>query len=164
MLWVYRNAPHDVTKEKTSFLMFGVNLRSPTEAALLPPDSVEPSDVADYRRELIPSLSSARDLAVGNIKKGQESSKKCYGLKSRVTNFDIGDWVLVRFPQDESRRNHKMSKPWHCPYRFMEKNDPYMTVVPIYFPESGKIQIHLSRVCLCPPKWPDGFYWYSGRL
>ena len=34
-----RNAPHDTT---VSFLLFGWNCRSPTEAALLPVDDVEP--------------------------------------------------------------------------------------------------------------------------
>ena len=36
VLWAYRNAPHESTKEKPSFLMFGLDLRSPTEATLLP--------------------------------------------------------------------------------------------------------------------------------
>uniref|UniRef100_A0A1X7U6W1 Integrase catalytic domain-containing protein n=1 Tax=Amphimedon queenslandica TaxID=400682 RepID=A0A1X7U6W1_AMPQE len=34
--WAYQNTPHEATKEKPSFLMFGVDLRSPTEAASLP--------------------------------------------------------------------------------------------------------------------------------
>ena len=34
LLWVYRNAPHDTTAEKPSFLLFGWDYRSPTEAAL----------------------------------------------------------------------------------------------------------------------------------
>ena len=45
VLWAYRIALHETTKEKPSFLMFGLDLRSPTEAALLPTDPLEPSDV-----------------------------------------------------------------------------------------------------------------------
>ena len=48
------------------------------------------------------------------------------------------------------------------PYRVTQKNDPDVTVVPVYFPESGSIQVHQSRVCCCP-KWPTGFYWYGGN-
>ena len=62
VLWAYRNAPHGTTKEKPSFLMFGLDLRSPTEAALLPAESLEPTDVDDYREQLILSLSSAGSL------------------------------------------------------------------------------------------------------
>ena len=60
VLWAYRNTPHEATKEKPSFLMFGLDLRTPTEAALLPASPLEPTDVEDYREELILSLSSAR--------------------------------------------------------------------------------------------------------
>ena len=31
------------------------------------------------------------------------------------------------------------------------KNDPDVTMVKIYFPEEGQIQVHQSRVCSCPP-------------
>ena len=62
VLWAYRNTPHESTREKPSFLLFGMDLRSPTEAALLPLDPVSPCDLDDYREELIVSLSSARQL------------------------------------------------------------------------------------------------------
>ena len=45
VLWAYRNSPHETTKEKPSFLMFSLDLRSPNEAALLPIQPPEPSDV-----------------------------------------------------------------------------------------------------------------------
>ena len=35
LLWAYRNTPHDATGEKP--LLFGMDLRTPTNAALLPP-------------------------------------------------------------------------------------------------------------------------------
>ena len=37
VLWAYRNTPHESTHEKPSFLLFGLDCQSPTEAALLPP-------------------------------------------------------------------------------------------------------------------------------
>ena len=67
ILWACRNTPHESTKEKLSFLLFGVDLRSPMEAALLPPRTVESVDLVDYREELMLSLSSARELAVSSI-------------------------------------------------------------------------------------------------
>ena len=57
------NTPHEATKEKPSFLLFGIDLRSPNEAALLPADPVCLADVEEYQEELIFSLSSARELA-----------------------------------------------------------------------------------------------------
>ena len=72
VLWAYRNVPHEITIEKLSFLMFALDLRSPTEAALLPVDPLEPSNIGDYQEELILSLSSARELATTNIHNEQK--------------------------------------------------------------------------------------------
>ena len=52
--------------------MFGLDLQSPTEAALLPADPLKPTDVRDYREKLILSLSSARELAETNIREEQK--------------------------------------------------------------------------------------------
>ena len=50
VLWAYRNTIHESTGEKPSFLLFGIDCRTPTEAALLPPHSLEPAAVTDYRQ------------------------------------------------------------------------------------------------------------------
>ena len=93
----------------------------------------------------------------------QKRAKERYDKKSVVKEHKIGDWVLVRFPKEETGKKRKLSKPWHGPYRVIQKNDPDVTVIPVHFPESGAIQVHQSRVCSCPPKWPTGFYWYGGQ-
>ena len=43
VLWAYRKTPHDTTHEK----LFGMELRSPTEAALLQAESVEPANLTE---------------------------------------------------------------------------------------------------------------------
>ena len=63
VLWAYRNTPHSSTGEKPSFLLFGVDLRTPTEAAYLPVPDTVPTTFEDYREELMVSLSSGRALA-----------------------------------------------------------------------------------------------------
>ena len=45
VLWAYRNTPHDTTGEKPSFLLFGWDCKSPSEAAMLPPDGAQPTAV-----------------------------------------------------------------------------------------------------------------------
>ena len=71
--------------------------------------------------------------------------------------------MLVRFPYEESGKMRKLLHPWHGPYRIIERRDPDLTFVKVYFPEDGHIQIYQSRVCSCPPKLPAGFYWYGGN-
>ena len=58
-------------KEKPLFLLFGVDLKSPTEASLFPPDSLDPTDLGSYREELMMSLSTARELAITRSYKAQ---------------------------------------------------------------------------------------------
>jgi len=66
VVWAYRNVPHESTGEKPSFLMFGVDLRTLTEAALLPPTPLESGNIDDYKEEVL-SLSSTRKLAADSI-------------------------------------------------------------------------------------------------
>ena len=52
LLWAYRNAPHDSTGDKPSFLLFRWDCRSPVEASLLPVnEDMSYTTVADYREE-----------------------------------------------------------------------------------------------------------------
>ena len=72
VLWAYRNTPHESTKEKPSFLLYGIDLRTPTEAAFLSHTPPQLTDIADYREELMVSLSSARELAAASIWNAQQ--------------------------------------------------------------------------------------------
>ena len=109
VLWAYRNTPHESTGEKPSFLMFGKDLRTPTEAALLPVHHLEPNTVEDYREELTLSLTSARELAATSIRNAQQRYKRLYDQKAVKKNYQVGDWVLVKFPQEESGKQRKLS-------------------------------------------------------
>ena len=69
----------------------------------------------------------------------------------------------MRFPQDETGKQRKLSRPWHGPYRVTQINDPDITVVKVFFPDDGPIQVHQTRACLCPEQLPAGFYLYGGN-
>ena len=71
ILFAYRNIPHDSTGEKPSYLLFGVDCRTPTDAEFLNPTSLQLTDVQDYCEELSLSLTSARDIAVKAVQAAQ---------------------------------------------------------------------------------------------
>jgi len=56
----------------------------------MPPSPMEPTDVADYREELILSLSSARKLAAANIRTVQKRYQKSYDRHCWVREHKIG--------------------------------------------------------------------------
>ena len=163
VLWAYRNTPHEATGEKPSFLLFGFDCRTPTEAALLPPNPIKPTAVADYREQVILTLSTARELAAKSIQKAQKRYKALYDRKAAILPLKAGDWVRVKFPHEESRKLRKLSQPWHGPYRVLSRQDPDVTVVRVYSPQDKPIRVHLSRVTPCPSEFPPGYYWYGTR-
>ena len=87
-----------------------------TEAAFLPAALSQPTDISDYHEELMMSLTSAKELALTCIKKAQFKYKRQHDKKAVQRRYRLGDWVLVRFPQDESGKNRKLSRPWLEPY------------------------------------------------
>ena len=152
----------DAKDDPLKYLLFGMDCRSPTEATLLPTEPIEYTDVEEYREEVTLSLSLARELAASNIKTAQKRYKEQYDKRATPVSFKAGDLVLVRFPQEESGKNRKLSRPWHGPYRVIQCVDPDVSVVKQYFPEEGSIQVHQLRVRPCP-QLPTGYYWYGGK-
>ena len=90
--------------------MFGVDLRSPTEATYLSPSVVQPSTVEDYKEKIMLSLSSARELAVKAIKKSQNHYKHQYDRKLYrqtivlVTGYSLG-FLQLRVEKTTSYRS-----------------------------------------------------------
>ncbi|KAL5496920.1 hypothetical protein EMCRGX_G013297 [Ephydatia muelleri] len=118
ILWAYRNTPHELTKEKPSFFLYGVDCRSPTVAAPLPTEQLGLTEISDYREELVVSLSSARELAVSSIKAAQLRYKQQYDRKSRPVTFKL---VKVFFPDDGPIQVHQTRAclcPKQLPARF----------------------------------------------
>ena len=73
---VYRNTPHEATKEKPSYLPFGTDCRFLTEAEFLRTEPTEYGDILEYREEVTLSLSAARELADSDIKTAQKKYKE----------------------------------------------------------------------------------------
>ena len=163
VLWAYRNTPHDSTGEKPSFLLFGWDCRSPLEATLLPVEPVQPVMVQDYREELMLTLSTARQSALESINRAQTKYKTHYDRKAAPEKYRVGDWVLLRFPSEESGKQRKLSRPWHGPYRIISANDTNITAGKVYFPRDNLIKVHQSRVKPCPQGFMAGYYWYGNK-
>ena len=126
-------------------------------------NEISPTGVSDYREELMTSITSARELTAKTIQRAQARYKHQYDRHARKATLRIGDWILVRFPQDETGWYRKLSRPWHGPYRIVEKSDPDVVCSKVYFPQDRQLRIHLSRVCLCPQDFPAGYFCYGGK-
>ena len=152
--------PHTSTGEKPSYLLFGVDLRSPTDAALYPESPVAPTDVRDYREEVVTSSSLARKAAVSAMQNAQKKYKQYYDRCTKSLDYKVGDWILIRFPAEETGSQRK---PWYGPYRIVSFTETGVSAVKVYKPGDGTISVHTSRVSRCPPAFPAGSYWYGGK-
>jgi len=87
-------------------------------------------------------LSLARKMAAKANQEAQRKYKHQYDKLSTLPKYQIGDWVFVHFPSDETGKIRKMSQPWHGPYRIISRNDPDVTVIKVYFPDDPLLQVH----------------------
>ena len=79
----------------------------------IPPSDFHSIQLGDYREQLMLTLSSARELAASNIQRAQLRYKEQYDRGARPSTFKLGEWVFLKFPQDESDRPRKLSRRWH---------------------------------------------------
>ena len=146
VLWTYKKTPHEPTAEKPLFLLFGIHYRTPTEAAYLWPSSVQPDAVNDYKEELMLSPSSAREITAANIQKAQEKYNKSYNRNANCSTLQSWCMGTCSFSRGSNRKEQKLSRPWHGPYRVATQTNPDVCVDKVYSPHHGKIRLHQSRV------------------
>ena len=74
----------------------------------------------------------------------------------------VGDWILIRFPHEETGANRKLSRPWYGPFRISSIEQSNIIANKVYFPQEESIRVHMSRVHKIKD-FPAGFYWYGGN-
>ena len=109
------------------------------------------------------SLSTAQQGAAECVKKALQKYKRLYDRKATTQDYYVGDWVMIKFPSEETRKQRKLSQPWHGPYRVTTIRDPDIVVTKVDFPREYPINVHQLRVTKCPIDLPAGYYWYGQK-
>ena len=78
------------------------------------------------------SISSAREIAAKAVQKAQQHYKASYDSKLKPITYRVSDWVMVKFPADDTGRFRKLSR-WHGPYRISAINEPDVSVSKAYY-------------------------------
>ena len=76
VLLACRNAPHESTLEKSSFLLFRMDFQQRNEAAFMPQTSMDLFTVSDYREELVKVLTSPRQCATKRLSKNSKEIRE----------------------------------------------------------------------------------------
>ena len=79
-------------------------------------------------------------------------------MNEKSPQYRIGQWVLIRHPQEESGPNRKLSRPWYGPFRITSVERTGVTAKKRVYGNAVKdpIRVHLQRVTRCPPAFPAG--------
>ena len=82
---------YTIYRGKPSFLLFDIDLHTPTEAALIPPTPPESRNLSDYCQQLIISLFTAHQNVVSSIRKAQQKHfKLSYDRKVIDRPYQVG--------------------------------------------------------------------------
>ena len=152
LLFAYRVSAQESTRESPFFLMYGRDARIPTETVLSHMRSPYAIDVADYKEELLSSMSLAWDLASTHIAKAQASQKIKYDRSAKEPDLKVGDRVMVFMPSESQGKTWKLSRPFHGPYRVLKATPTNAEVRLVNRPTDDPIFVALDRVRLCYPE------------
>ena len=94
ILYAYRNVPHESTREKPSYLLYGMDLHTLSEAAILPPSKTSWADTDDYREQVTLPLSIARDNAVKSIRRVQQRYKRQHDRNTFAAKTTSCAWTI----------------------------------------------------------------------
>jgi hypothetical protein len=123
VLFAYRTAPHESTRETPFFLLYGRDARLPF------PDIIRSQRINyavdhDYKAEMMARLHHAFTGVRENLLKAAIQRKEYYDRKAEEPPFRIGDLVLLHTPQIKRGQTYKLARLWKGPYRILEKLGP----------------------------------------
>ena len=163
VLFAYRASIQESTKESPFFLLYGRDVRLPTEAMLNTPRTCYQVDLEDYKTDLVANFSEAWQLARQNVQQAQKKQKQYYDQKTKEPQYRVGDRVFVHMPGAVQGKAWKFSRPFYGPYRILELTHTNASVRPVDRPQESSIFVSLNRLRRCPRELPDVSWPGKGR-
>ena len=88
-------------------------------------------------------LSKAWELAQQNVKKAQHHQEQMHDRRTRDIDIKLGDRVFIYMPLAKQCQSHKFARPFHGPYRVIEKHLGNISARPINQPHAPPIRVSL---------------------
>lgn len=144
MLFAYRTAIHESTRETPFFLVYGRDAHLPFHE-IIKPSRPNYMVLEDYKAELIARLRQAFERAREQSELAKERRKIYYDKRARQSDLKSGDLILLYTPVVGKGLTHKLTKPWKGPYRIVEQIGP--VTFRIQKPEGRETQlVHANRL------------------
>ena len=152
LLLAYHTTKHSTTGETPAFLLYGRDLRMPSDLAFqcsVAQFSVYNENYANFIRA---ALSETRQLAVEHITKRQEMQKIQSDKKANHLPLAEGDSVYLYIPQIKKGLSHKFFSEWGGPYTVVKLKRPNAIIERLSHPKTFPIKVHISRLKKIPPQ------------
>ena len=164
LLCSYRNIPHKSTQKKPYFRLLRCDLKTPTEAAFLPPAWLQLADFADCCNEFTVLLASASGLATSCVSKTQHRYKARFDRKgTKDIKFKIGYYLMVTTCASPRKNQARSASYQGCGMDPTEKPRGQLNYVSPHIVHAlcrSWSEIHVgSPVKCCPPDLLKEFFW-----
>ena len=121
VLLAYRTTIHSALQDSPSFVLYGRDLRLPTE--MLPPNNQNPDDLDPHHKgsEIAIKFMEARDIYRKVMEKETTRSRDKQNRSRITTQFNIGDIVLMQKPLTKVGLAQKLHRPYVGDFRIIKK-------------------------------------------
>ena len=121
VMMAFRSTPAtESTQLSPYYILFGKEMNLPIDVDLIPKPNL-PKNAKDYIEHIHKSLTIVKNIAQENIKISQQKAKQNYDTKSKMPNFRINDYVLLRNHVTKTGISSKLTKKWVGPYKIVSK-------------------------------------------
>ena len=150
VLFAYRTSPHKSTGITPFKLLYGREATLSTEELLFPVAERAEVSVGTYFDELTTHLSEAWALAQDNIGRAQAHQKKNFDKRAELSDYRVGDRVLLHMPSQKTGEMRKLSLPNKGPYRITKVLETGVMIVPEDRPRATPLRVNWERLRRCP--------------
>jgi hypothetical protein len=143
-LLAYRASTHDTTGLTPANLVFGRELRLPSDLLFgAPPDKELPT--INHAADLVDRLHDIHNYARKHLKLASDRMKTHYDRAANCTRYHEGDSVWLCRPTRKKGKSPKLQSPWEGPYTIVTRiNDVVYRIQ--RNPRSKMMAVHLDRL------------------
>ena len=145
ILFAYRTAAQESTRETPFFLMFG---RDPRTRLDRHTENDQPGfeTVEEARAVMTRRLHDAFQLVQSRLKLVREKQKKQYDKRAKPVNYDIGDAVLLLDERVQPGMSKKLNRCWKPGYRVVGKTGPLTFLIENPSRRGDVKKVHVNRL------------------
>jgi hypothetical protein len=143
-LLAYRASIHDTTGFTPASLLFGRELRLPSDLLFgTPPDKERPT--IEHAANLVDHLRDIHNYARQHLRLASNRMKTRYDKLANCTGYQEGDKVWLYRPTRNKGRSPKLQSSWEGPYKIIKRiNDMVYRIQKN--PRSMMMVVHLDRL------------------